>query len=275
MKKIDKNETVNNETVAVHDEIATAQSEKAVNPFENLTAVDSSAATSRRLGYTPLLVDCANKRASEIMLKGSEHAELANKVIADGMVADLLELINTVTPEGQIESDAALLDGCDDDQLARLLESRRSDRSKAKKKGLTTSVTVCKAYISAMYAELMIRAKTGKAYTGSNAAADYDVDQLASDQDALNKKIASLRSKQSRLRKLAQFDPQAKSELESLAEEINRLNALRTGTRRTRTTIKDTSIDDIRKALDSIDPETLPENERATLLELMAKIKEA
>ena len=244
-----------------------------VNPFESLTATESKGLESRRLDYTPALIDRANTRASEIMLKGSEHAELANKVIGEGNTNDLLDLIKATVPEGQIESDAALLEGCDDDQLGRLLESRRSDRSKAKKKGLSSSVVTCKTYISAMYAELMIRAKTGKPYTGAAATQDYDVEQLAADQDALTRKIKSLQSKQCRLGKLADYDAAAKAELDEVKAEIARLNELRVGTRRSsKTVLKDASIDAIRETLKSIDPATLPEAEQAKFLELMAKI---
>ena len=244
-----------------------------VNPFESLTAVESKGFESRRLDYTPVLIDRANTRASEIMLKGSEHAELANRVINDGNTSDLLELINATVPEGQIEADAEVLEGCDADQLSRLLESRRSDRSKAKKKGLTSSVVTCKTYISAMYAELMIRVKMGKPYTGAAAAQDYNAAELAQDQDALSRKIKSLQSKQCRLKKLAAFDEAARAELDEVVAEIARLNDLRTGTRRvSKTVLKDANIDAIRETLKSIDPATLPEAEQAKFLELMAKI---
>lgn len=259
--KTNKNETVLNETALTN------------NPFAGLTAAASSNSDSRRMDFTPALINRANQRAQEVMLKGSEHAELANKVINDGDTSDLLELIDTILGQELIAQDAEVLEGCDPDQLARLLESRRSDRSKAKKKGLNSSVIVCKTYISAMYAELMIRIKMDKPYAGAPTALNYSIDELAKDQDALTRKIASLQSKQSRLRKLAEYDEAAKSELSELQAEIARLSDLRTGTRvKTKTAVQSPDIEAIRATLKSIDPATLPVEDQEKFLALMAKL---
>ena len=242
------------------------------NPFENLSNVVTNN-QARKLSFTPALIDRANQRAQEIMLKGAECPELANKVINDGNTSDLLELIRFAIDEQTLAEDAKVLDGCDADQLDRLLESRRSERSKSKKKGLNTSVIVCKTYISAMYAELMIRAKMNKPYTGQPGATQYDIEELAKDQDALERKIASLRSKQSRLKPLAEYDEKAKAELSNVRSEIERLIDLRVGTRsKSKTVVKSVEIDAIREALKSIDPGSLPEEERDKVLALMAKL---
>ena len=242
------------------------------NPFD-LMQQSASTTKSRRLDYTPQLIDCANQRALHIMKTGTEHAELAKRVITDGNTADLLELISKSFDEAAIKADAQILDGCDSDQLSRLLESRRSDRSKSKKLGIGSSALNCRNYISAMYAELLIREKMGKPYTGQSSATDYDVDKLAADQAALVRKIKSLQSKKCRLNKLAAYDPTAASELSEVTAEIDRLNSLRTSGRvRTTSIIKDFQIDELRAILDRIDPNTLTETERHNYDMIKAKL---
>ena len=85
--------------------------------------------------------------------------------------------------------------------------------------------------------------------------------------------MKSLQSKKSRLGKIAQYDADAKKELEETEAEIARLNALRPSVRvTTKTIIKDLGIDQLREVLKNIDPKSLPEDEQAKLLELMKKI---
>ena len=151
---------------------------KTTSPFE---FVQSNIATTgtKRLDYTPVLIDKSNARAMELMMtagKKPELFDLANKAIDGGNPQDLVALIRAVFDDETIKSDAALLDGCDDNQLGRLLESRRSDRSKAKKKGARSNIQVCKTYISSMYAELLIRSYWNKPYTGQLGSAGIDID---------------------------------------------------------------------------------------------------
>ena len=245
------------------------------NPFEfaqsNITSTES-----RRLDYTPALIDRSNQRASDLMMQVSKKPELfnlANKAIDDGAPQDLIDLIKAVYDDDQIKADSKVLDGCDDNQLGRLLESRRSDRSKSKKKNPRSNIQVCKTYISSMYAELLIREYWNKPYTGQAGSAEIDIDSLKDDQDALSRKVKSLQSKKSRLGKIAQYDINAKRELQDVEAEIARLNALRPTVRvSAKTLIKDIGIDQLRDMLKGIDPASLPEDEQAKLLDLMQKL---
>jgi hypothetical protein len=205
--------------------------------------------------------------------KNPELHPLANKALDDGQPQDLIDLIKAVYNDEQLKTDAALLDGCDENQLGRLLESRRSDRSKSKKKGPRSSAVVCRTYISSMYAEMLIREYWNKPYTGQSNIAAYDIDALKTDPDALSRKIKSLQSSKSRISKLAEYDDDAKAKLAEIEAKIARLNSLRPTTRvRNRTIVKDIGIDNIRDVLSTIDPATLPEGEQAKLLELMKKL---
>ncbi len=246
------------------------------NPFDFTMVANNTTSESRKLDLTPILIGTSNDRASALMMKVSKNPEfhaLANKALDSGEPTDLIELITTVLGAEQIKTDSSILSGADDDQLSRLLESRRSDRSKSKSKGPKTSVGVCKTYISSMYAELVIREFWNKPYTGQTNATTLDMDALANDMDAVTRKIKSLQSKKSRLKALAGYDTNAKVELEEVEAEIARLNELRPNSRVvTKTVVKDIDINDLRAALKTIDPKTLGEDEQAKLQELMAKL---
>ena len=250
-------------------------SKKTTSPFD-FEPSDTTSTASRRLDYTPALISLSNQRATELMTtvgKNPELHPLANKALDDGQPQDLIDLIKAVYNDEQLKTDAALLDGCDENQLGRLLESRRSDRSKSKKKGPRSSAVVCRTYISSMYAEMLIREYWNKPYTGQSNIASYDIDALKDDPDALSRKIKSLQSSKSRISKLAEYDDDAKAKLAEIEAKIARLNSLRPTTRvRNRTIVKDIGIDKIRDMLSTIDPATLPEGEQAKLLELMKKL---
>lgn len=243
-----------------------------VNPFvfENGTVENGV----RKLDHTSALIGLANTRATDLMKSVStdrtDLIDLANRMMDNGDRDDLVQLIKSVYDDGQIATDATeALTGADDNELDKLLESRRSDRSKAKNKGIKSNVSVCKTYISAMYAELMIRSMTGKPLSDSNKSVDIDYDALGADMDALTKKVKSLQTKKCRLTKLANYDQTAREELQKTNEEIARLNALRPSTRSTsKTAVKSISVDTLRDALSKLDASQVPEE----VLELMKKL---
>jgi hypothetical protein len=238
-----------------------------VSPFDTLGT--TTATTDSRLSYTPALIAKANDRAQQLMLVVSKKPELhamANAVLT-GDAQDLIDLINAVYDDATIALDAKILEGADDDTLSRLLESRRSDRSKTKAKGPGTSALVCKSYIATMYAELLVRQAWGKPY--SSAASTIDMDDV----DAVGRKIRSLQSKKSRLAKLAQYDVKASDELQEIEAEIARLNGLRPATRVvTRTSIKDVEADTLRDTLKLINRDELSEEDAKKLDTLLAKL---
>lgn len=240
------------------------------NPFD-FSAEQSTTSESRKLDLTPILIGTSNTRATELMQSVSKKPELhalANKAIDNGQPQDLIDLIKAVYDDEMIQTDSKILEGADEDQLSRLLESRRSDRSKAKAKGPRSNITVCRTYISAMYAEMLIREYWQKPYAGTNAN-----DVNPEDLDAVISRIRSLQSKKSRLKKLAEYDQQARAEFAKVEAEIERLNELRPTTRTvTKTVIKDLSSEQLRQLLKAIDPASLPEDEQAKLVELMTKL---
>lgn len=243
----------------------------ATNPFE-FTQEQDTAKSSRKLDFTPQLIARSNQRATELMVtvaKDSELHDLANKMVDDSNVQDLIALINAVYTPETIKADAALLDGCDEQQLDRLLESRRSDRSKAKAKGLRQSRAACVTYISSMYAELLIREKTGKAYQSNTATMEVDTDDV----DSIKRRVKSLQTKTCRLRKLATYDASAARELEETEAEIARLNSYRPNTRAAaKQSISGVEVAALREMLKTIDASKLNEDELARFNELVKKL---
>ena len=237
------------------------------NPFE---FAKTTVAESSKIGYTPALIAHSNGRAAELMRSVSEKPELhtlANRAIDVGEPQDLIDLIKAVFDDETVHADSELLTGASEDELSRLLESRRSDRSKAKAKGPRTNARVCQTYISAMYAEMLIREYWQKPYSGVSVVVD------STDTEAVTRRIKSLQSKKSRLNKLAAYDADAKAELEETVAEIERLNALRPTTRTSSVTaVKSLEVDQLRAMLKDIDPATLPEAEQAKFISLMAKL---
>jgi len=247
------------------------------NPFALLEDNSTTKTTSRKLDYTPVLLDKSNIRSSEVIsavAKKPELFDLANKVLDEGNPQDLIDLIGKVIDAETIKTDAKILEGCDDDQADRLLKSRQSDRSKAKAKNPRSSMTVCKTYFSAMYAELLIREYIDKPYNGSSVfALDIDFDELANDQNALNRKIRSLQSKKSRLNKLAMYNDDARNELEKVKDDIERLQSLRPTTRtQVRSVVKDIKVDQLRDLLKNINIDDIPADQREQYQNLLSKL---
>lgn len=238
-----------------------------VNPFETLST-EVGTTSSRKLAYTDIVNHTASERASEAIMAASKDATLfpvANQMMDSGDPADLLRLFEATSMLDHVAGDAAALQGADEDDLKRMLESRRSDRSKCKKRGVRSSIAVCKAYVAAFYAELVIRQAMGKPYTGRTGitASDINIEDL----DAVNRRIKSLQSKKCRLGKLAKAgDAAAQNELDQTIAEIERLQAFRPAT--STTVVKSIKVDELREALGKLQAEDLPEEVRA----LMAKI---
>lgn len=255
-----KNSTTTNNTVN-----ATAA---VINPFDALTAAATNGSASRKLAYTDAVNGIAHERARDVVKAVGNDVELgqmANLMMASGDIADLIALFDATAVSEKVHGDAAALDGCDERTLKSMLESRRSDRSKCKKKGINNSAVNCMTYMADFYAELMIRDAMGKPYTGRIGANEIKVDP--DDLDAVNRKIKSLQSKKSRVGKLAKAgDAAAQKELDEVVAEIERLQAYRPTT--TTTVVKSIKVDELRKALASLSEDDLTDE----LRELMVKI---
>ena len=172
-----------------------------------------------------------------------------------GEYLDAVALIEKVfTPE---ELTLEALNKCSEDELARLLESRRSDRSKSKKKGLGYAAPLL-AYIAAVIAEMLVRKASGREYAAPNATGSLDLEALKNDQVALNKKIRSLQSKQSNLKRQGAFAPdtwEGWKQLEEVKAQIAELTALRTNTTTRTVTAKVPSQADIAQAIANMSEE--------------------
>jgi len=220
--------------------------------FEEDNTVPS---TSRQIELTPELNRVAHQRAIELVkiVSAKDRPELHSKAqkMTEGNVTDCMNLINEVFDDETMKQDAYFLNVAGNDILDRLLESRRSDRSKTKAKGLTKNMSILLNYIAATYAEMMIRLVSGKSY---KAPSDNEILVDEQDKDAITRKIKSLQSKKSRLSKIAQYDATARIELDQVNADIERLNALRgTAHVTTKQIIQDTDIDTLRKVLDMLD----------------------
>ena len=201
------------------------------------TFTDTSvqATAGRTIPGSQELISTCNSLAIDAIKKASQDPEI-------GALASAVQTGDHAALEAFVEKavevpDKSMLDGATDDELSRLLESRRSDRSKAKKAGLTTLDTI-RRYISAWIAELVIRAASGKAYkspTGGGVVLDESADR-----DTITKKIKSLQSKKCRLGQAYRAVVAAgaendalRAEIDGIEAEIARLNGLRGVSERT------------------------------------------
>lgn len=181
------------------------------------------------------LIDAAMDKVKKEATEGlTTTKDMIDEALDSGTYSSACNLIEAVIGTPQ----CGALAECTDDELSRLLESRRSDRSKTKKKGLRTNVAVMLTYFAAVIAEMAIRAASGKEYVAQSAAATIDVEALALDQEALNKKIRSLQSKQSNLRRALKYipadtDAPERDELKRVQAQIEELQSRRTSTVKT------------------------------------------
>ena len=242
------------------------------NPFEFEAVGNNSNPDTRKLIHTEQLKNISNARAIELINAIKSNPELhepVKQMMADGDVAILLDIIGKTFSDEQFVEDSKFMIGASDDVLDRMLESRRSDRSKARAKGLKSDMNILVNWISSMYSELLIRTITGKAYNATQTTTDFD----SSDAEAIKRRIKSLQSKKSRLNQLAQYNPDAKIEFEAVETEIARLNALRGTTSVTgKTALKNASAEEIRQALALVDVNSLSDEQQKIMADLMAKI---
>lgn len=226
-----------------------------------------------QIGFTAALNSLSRTRAQEAMRIAStnpELFELANAVIDNGNPAQLFDFLEQ-TVGNNVYEDVKVLAGATDDELSRLLESRRSDRSKSKAKNPRSSVAVCMNYLGAGYAEMLVRKAWNKPYNETSGGMEVDI----ADAEALKNKVKSLQSKKSRLSALVNAGAvDRQSDLDEVVAEIERLNSFRDMSRTTTTTVIKNSVDTelIRNALAKVDTTGMSEDEQNQLAELMKKL---
>lgn len=199
-------------------------------------ASEAKASTGRTIPGSTELISICNQKALDAIKLASTDKDVAG-LATDVQTGNHEALVKFVEATVEVPS-AEMLAGATDDELSRLLESRRSDRSKAKKAGLMT-IDSLRRYISAWIAELVIRESTGKAYKAPSATAYGEFE--STDSEEITKKIKSLQSKKCRLNAQAKMCLSAgietpeniRNELAEVEAEITRLNAMRGTTPRT------------------------------------------
>lgn len=243
------------------------------NAFSFESEAEQARSDSRKMIWTDALINLSTSKAIDLIKNQAstkpELTDLVKKVLQSGEATDLFELLESYFGEEQITSDASILDSAQDNDFSRLLESRRSERSVAKREGISKNISVCAKFIAAGYAELIIRKAWNKPYNAVNAS---ELDE--SDQEAIKNKIASLRSKKSRLNKLASYDKMYKIQLQAVNAEIDRLQRLLPSSGRVSSTsaLKSIDVDQLRTLLSTIKLDELPEEERAKYAELLTKL---
>ena len=239
----------------------------------NFNFGESTATSGRNQNrFTAQLNSIAGQRATEALRIASQDTELfkqANTVFDSGDAVQLFDFLKKVVGDN-IETDAEMLNTATEKEFDSLLESRRSDRSKQKAKGLKSSMAVALKFLEDGYAEMVVRHAWNKPYDATQAGTDLDT----SDVEAINKKIKSLQSKKSRLIKLVELgDESAKNEFDAVTAEIDRLATFRPSTRTSgKSVIKDIDTDTLRDALKNIDQTALTEEQQAKIAELMAQL---
>ena len=196
----------------------------------NFTSTSAQAVTGRTIPGSQELISTCNALALDAIKKAGSDPEIG-KLAAAVQSGDHEALVAFVDKAVEVP-DKSMLDGATEDELSRLLESRRSDRSKAKKAGLTTLDTI-RRYISAWIAELVIRAASGKAYKAPSTGFSVE-DMDGADRDAITKKIKSLQSKRCRLSQAYRAivaagvtDTVLKDQLDQIDADIKALNDMR------------------------------------------------
>lgn len=196
----------------------------------NFTDASVQAVTGRTIPGSQELISTCNTLALDAIKLASTNPEIGT-LAAAVQSGDHEALVAFIDKAVEVP-DKSMLDGATEDELSRLLESRRSDRSKAKKAGLTTLDTI-RRYISAWIAELVIRAASGKAYKAPSTGFSVK-DMEGADRDTITKKIKSLQSKRCRLNQAYRAivaagaqNAELKNQIDQLDVEIKKLNDLR------------------------------------------------
>lgn len=231
------------------------------NPFAFATEELSANSAVRRLDYTPALQEKARAMATELIKtvadrQDAELIEKANQMMDSGDAATLFDLVQEVFGEDRLVEASQVLMGCSEDDMPKMLESQRSNRSKAKKAGIRAKMSTCVAYVSAGIAEMLLRQAMGKPYQGAGRTTELDTEALSGDPEALRRRINSLASKKSRLTKLADYDAQARAELDEVEAQLAELRSLRPDKSKT-VVAKSVQLKAVREALQSLSAEEL------------------
>lgn len=231
-----------------------------LNNLESILGVTETAHASTGNRSIPLAAELnadALARTDAFLKKLPQNKDVAAEIrtaLDSGDYQQMVDCINKI--DADITCDK--IKDASENELKRMLESRRSDRCKAKATGLK-DMTQIRRYIAATIAEMMLRKQMNFEYK-ANTGTTLDADELAKDQDALNRKIRSLQSKQSILKNKSTFAPadwDGWKQLDEVKQQIAELQARRISTHTTGT--KTVSMTAVKTALASMSEEQIQE----------------
>lgn len=228
-------------------------------------AVDSTA--NRTLKGGAELIQWSTGLANAIITVAQSDEDIAaacSEVQKGGMEA-LQSLVDENVDPTEISQMADEL-GDDESNLKGLLESRRSDRSKSKKKLQT--LDGFRKYVSAWIAELAVREALGLTYKAPSETTEYGSFE-SDDYETITRKIKSLQSKKCRVKATLKYveSEDLQAELQEIQQEIDRLNQMRGVSTRVKSTdtVKSVSLDDLRSVIAGMSDE-----EKAALMSQLA-----
>lgn len=235
------------------------------NELFSEAAVDSTA--NRTLKGGAELIQWSTGLANAIITaaQGDETIAAACSDVQKGGMEALQSLVDENVDASEISQMADEL-GDDESNLKGLLESRRSDRSKSKKK--LSTLDGFRKYVAAWIAELAVREALGLSYKAPSEATEYGAFE-SDDYEVITRKIKSLQSKKCRVKATLRYveSEELQDELQEIQQEIDRLNQMRGVSTRVKSadTVKAVSLDDIRTVIAGMSDE-----EKAALMAQLA-----
>lgn len=267
-----KQNTTNATETSKNAAVESKQAEQAQVTGASLFQTVASSTAGRGIPGAIELQQFSQSAANEIFasISKSTDAELIasiQPILTSGDYANTCELIGKFYDDATIADKTSFLKSCSSTELDRLLESRRSDRSKVRKAGLAQNFP---RFLADVIAEKSIRLASGKQYNqNSTGTSAIDVEALAADQVALNKKIRSLQSRISVLRSKLQFAPAdhpGHAEIARLQEQVRELQAHRVST----TSHKTVAVTDMRDIAAAV--ANMSADKRAELLKQITEL---
>ena len=235
--------------------------------FNELFSEAVESATNRTLKGGAELIQWSTGLANAIITAAQSDEIIAascSEVQKGGMEA-LQRLVDENIDPTDISQMADEL-GDDTTTLKGLLESRRSDRSKSKKK--LSTLDGFRKYVAAWIAELAVREALGLTYKAPSETTEYGSFE-SDDYEVITKKIKSLQSKKCRVKATLKYveSEELQAELQEIQQEIDRLNQMRGVSTRVKSTdtVKSVSMDDLRSVIAGMSAE-----EKAALMAQLA-----
>lgn len=235
--------------------------------FNELFSEATVESTNRTLKGGTELIQWSTGLANAIITVAQSDEDIAaacSEVQKGGMEA-LQSLVDENVDPTEISQMADEL-GDDESNLKGLLESRRSDRSKSKKKLAT--LDGFRKYVASWIAELAVREALGLTYKAPSETTEYGVFK-SDDYEAITRKIKSLQSKKCRVKATLKYveSEDLQAELQEIQQEIDRLNQMRGVSTRVKSadTVKSVSLDDLRSVIAGMSDE-----EKAALMSQLA-----